>query len=352
MVISMVGNRKEKMKAIRKTKTFGGCVPWLWCAALCVASVSAHADSAAPFYGSGGVITRVGDYLVHTFTNANEVETFTVTGSGEVEVLLVGGGGGGGAYGGGGGGGGQVVSNRVALVSQSYDISVGAGGRGATATKASPTVINNQADAGGDTSAFGLTARGGGAGGSVHAGFSGANGGGGGVAAYKTTPDSDIKMAGGLPDDAELGFGGGASLQSAGQSHFHQAAGGGGGAGGAGADAAFVNGSIIAGKGGCGVTNAIAGVLLGYGGGGGGGRSQGTTGSAIDGGGAGGTGSSEATVTGGTPGVDGRGGGGGGGGGAANTSAIEAPGAGGKGGSGVVILRVHEEPKGMMLLFR
>lgn len=312
--------RKRRIFSLRLRKT------------LALGAVLLITPAYAEFVGTGGEVTRDGEYLVHTFTNATD--TFTVAGSGEVEVLLVGGGGGGGAYGGGGGGGGQVVSNRVTLTSRAYDIRVGAGGRGASATKATPTAINYQADAGGDTSAFGFTARGGGAGGSVCAGFSGANGGGGGVAAYKTTPASDITMAGGLPNDVELGFGGGASLQPAGQSHFLQAAGGGGGAGGAGADAAFGDGIIVAGRGGCGVTNAITGVALGYGGGGGGGRSQGTTGGATDGGGAGGTGSSEATVTGGAPGVDGHGGGGGGGG-----RAVRTPGNGGNGGCGVVIVR-------------
>lgn len=295
------------------------------------------APAHATFVGTGGEVTMDGEYMVHTFTNATD--TFTVTGSGEVEVLLVGGGGGGGAYGGGGGGGGQVVSNRVMLTSRPYEIRVGAGGRGANASGSTPTV-NYQADAGGDTEAFDLVAKGGGAGGSTRAGYSGANGGGGGVATYKTTPESDITKNGGAPIDPSVGFYGGKSLQPAGLSHFYQAAGGGGGAGGDGGDAtrdtSVTTGDmgVASGHGGRGVTNAITGVALGYGGGGGGGCSKAARGRGSDGGGNGGDGRSSTTVESGRSGDDGFGGGGGGGGRSARVS-----GDGGKGGCGVVIVR-------------
>ena len=57
---------------------------------------------------SGGIITQVGNDLVHTFTESGTLE---ITKGGMVEVLVVGGGGGGGGgyYGGGGGGGGGIV---------------------------------------------------------------------------------------------------------------------------------------------------------------------------------------------------------------------------------------------------
>lgn len=315
----------------------GGAAPWLRMAMAAGVALSIS-TTRAEFFGTGGTITVDGEYFVHTFTNA--VDTFTVTGSGEVEVLLVGGGGGGGAYGGGGGGGGQVVSNKLTLASDMYAITVGAGGRGAISTSDSSVVINSQAESGGDTHAFGLVAKGGGAGGSVGDGFSGANGGGGGVAKYATNPADDIVKYGGAPLDPDAGHAGGSSLQPAGLTHFYQAAGGGGGAGGIGGDAiasqapdAADNG-VEAGNGGKGVTNSISGVALGYGGGGGGGCSAGSRGAGSDGGGDGGTGRSAATLKAGQPGRDGTGGGGGGGGRYVKTTAD-----GGNGGCGIVIVR-------------
>ena len=102
--------------------------------------------------------------------------------------------------------------------------------------------------------------------------------------------------------------------------------------------------------------SSITGESLGYGGGGFGGRGDlnTCTGDRTYGGGKGGHGTSEKVEglsdpvrsgTAGQDGLDGRGGGGGGG-------YVRGFGNGGKGGSGVVILRVQEEPKGLLLLFR
>ena len=60
----------------------------LFSACLLSASVTALAVTA-----TGGNMTNVGNYTVHTFTNSG---TFSVSASGTVEVLVVAGGGGGG----------------------------------------------------------------------------------------------------------------------------------------------------------------------------------------------------------------------------------------------------------------
>ena len=122
---------------------------------------------------TGGTSTtcRVGDrkYRVHTFAQSGQ---FAIPHHGHVEVLVVGGGGGGGGgaypyYGGGGGAGGVVHKSELFITNGVYDIVIGAGG----------AVGAN----GGMTTAFGLTAWGGGhgaTGGGANA-ASGASGGGG-----------------------------------------------------------------------------------------------------------------------------------------------------------------------------
>ena len=122
---------------------------------------------------TGGTVTtcRVGDkkYRVHTFAQSGQ---FTIPHHGHVEVLLVGGGGGGGGgnypnNGGGGGAGGVVHKSEFFITNGVYDIVIGAGG----AVKVS----------GGKTTAFGMTAWGGGHGATkdVADAASGASGGGG-----------------------------------------------------------------------------------------------------------------------------------------------------------------------------
>ncbi len=113
----------------------------------------------------------LGRESVVMFTKSGKV---TVTGSGSVQILLVGGGGGGGipgsnayAGGGGGGAGGYVSTNAVPVAAGEYDVVVGAGG-----------LIGQN---GGDSSVFGITAYGGGHGANgdtTSAGSSGGSGGG------------------------------------------------------------------------------------------------------------------------------------------------------------------------------
>ena len=185
---------------------------------------------------TGGMVTtcRVDGvkYQVHTFAQSGQ---FAIPHHGHVEVLVVGGGGGGGAnvtrsgetshngsnvfYGGGGGAGGVVHKGDLFLTNGVYDIVVGAGG-----------VVNNTVrQRGGDTTAFGLTAFGGGCGAKGYAlmtALSGASGGGGAqsywqgagngakgaepVAAYTNAPYFNIGNKGGnARDDAGTGGGGG-----------------------------------------------------------------------------------------------------------------------------------------------
>lgn len=186
---------------------------------------------------TGGTVTtcRVGDerYRVHTFSQSGQ---FTIPHHGHVEVLVVGGGGGGGAkmarsgenshdgsnmfYGGGGGAGGVVHKRELFITNGVYDIVIGAGGA--------------VGEYGGRTTAFDLTAFGGGRGASGYAltaAGSGASGGGGSQSWWNGAGD----VAKGAEPAAisfnspyfNLGNKGGNAQNDAGTS------GGGGGAGGA-----------------------------------------------------------------------------------------------------------------------
>lgn len=87
----------------------------------------------SPFDASGGVITTIDGYKIHTFTVSS---TFTpsLTKEGKVEVLVVGAGGGGANYspnpGGGGGGGGAVITGflTIAKGTAPFSVVVGTGG--------------------------------------------------------------------------------------------------------------------------------------------------------------------------------------------------------------------------------
>lgn len=192
--------------------------------------------------------------------------SITVTEAGTVDILLVGGGGGGGASyssddrftGGGGGGGGVLYSQSVAVSPGTYSITVGNGG----------AVGEN----GGNTTAFDLTAYGGGAGGNGDktTGNPGGNGAsGGGAAHYEGNNDNGNDIAGGsvlYSSQGNLGNVGGVSS--------HQWAPGGGG--GAGSPGMRGTGGIP-GAGGDGVEIAIIGSGDYYGGGGAGRRSTRTS---------------------------------------------------------------------------
>ena len=98
---------------------------------------------------TGGTITTVGDYKIHTFTSTGN-STFEITsGSGDIEYLVIAGGGGAGSlhtnnyWAGGGGaggyrtkvagqtsGGGSSAEPTLTLGTGSYTVTVGAGGAG------------------------------------------------------------------------------------------------------------------------------------------------------------------------------------------------------------------------------
>jgi hypothetical protein len=239
---------------------------------------------------SGGTVTIVGDYVIHTFisdgTFANADSTLT-----EIDVLVVGGGGGG-STAGGGGGGGAVVSNTVSIVEASYSVMVGEGG---------------DSDLPGGTSAFASLAI----------------------------------ASGGSWDTNEIGPGGrsgaGSPLGENPGAHGVTCENGpGGGGGGAGASAMASSDGNTGGHGGDGIQSSINGTATWYGGGGGGaGEYSGTPGEGGNGGlGGGGKGyTSPAPPEKGSPNTGGGGGGG---------CAAEAR-AGSDGGSGIVIVRYKKK---------
>lgn len=288
-------------------------------------------DSNPEATGGTVVDTDIGGvpYRIHLFTNTGN-STFTVSRGGEVEYLIVAGGGGGGAgrasaswwSGGGGGAGGLISSSLIAERTTNYTITVGAGGLGQVAgtDHQTSTGVN-----GSNSSAFGQTAVGGGAGASYISpsgnltGRSGGSGGGGaggsGIGGTATVGQGNIGgggVGGGTP-------GGGAS-------------GGGGGAGSPGIDG--IDGQ--SGAGGQGLANSITGSTVYYAGGGGGGGPNASGFVVAPGtGGAGGGGAGSSTITGtGNSGTANTGGGGGGMGGANFINNI-----GGAGGSGIVVIR-------------
>jgi hypothetical protein len=228
-----------------------------------VVTVEGAAIKTQKVVATGGVITILGEWRIHRFNSSG---TFTLTsvqnGSLYVEYLIVGGGGGGGMDMGGGGGGGGVITGNTILTPTSYTITVGAGGTGAPAGGTNGQPSGHQftipATAGGNSSFNGLTAIGGGFGGSSYRGYtpgiSGGNGGSGGG-------------SGGYNDNAGTFFGGtGVSGQGFRGGNSTQAyySGGGGGASAQGTDSTAIA------NGGDGRLNTILGRPFYWGGGGGG----------------------------------------------------------------------------------
>jgi hypothetical protein len=274
--------------------------------------------------------------------------TFTPAFTGTVEVLVVGGGGaGGGGIGGGGGGGGVVYMPAVSVTSGTpYTITVGAGG--------AAIVYSSISGSGGDSTAFGATAKGGGGSG-VHDSGAGVAGGSGGGAAS----NNSVLNQGGASSGNSLGsntgtiYGNRGGNMTATRTGGPTAAAGGGGAGAAAAD---TNSNTVQsspgnsnGRGGAGIDNSILGTIYYWaGGGGGGGYYNGYAGDGGIGGGGGGScsggigptngggnginsGTGAAIDTNGAAGAMNTGGGGGGG-------AWQVT-YGGAGGSGIVIIR-------------
>ncbi|MFA6329260.1 MAG: glycine-rich domain-containing protein [Candidatus Micrarchaeia archaeon] len=141
----------------------------------CNGTMWAYVNLQAPVAATGGTITDIAGYRVHTFTSGG---TFTITsGSGPFEILIVGGGGSygnPGAWGGGMGGAGGVLMGTLTGLSGSYSVVVGAGGTGGSNTGTQ-----------GSSSSFGsYTAYGGGYGVNFATYGNGANGGSGGGCGY------------------------------------------------------------------------------------------------------------------------------------------------------------------------
>jgi hypothetical protein len=277
--------------------------------------------------GGSTSTTTVGDvtYRVHSFTTVGTTNfvVSSVGNLGPTEYLIVAGGGGGaGSFSntttGGGGGGGGFLTGSVNVTAQTYPIVVGGGGNAGFATNADMTN-------GGNSSAFGLTAIGGGRGGSWDSStdtgrraFAGGSGGG--------QADTAGIRTGGL-GTAGQGFDGGEGPVYAGDTQM-----GSGGGGGAGSPGGNGNGSANGGAGGQGRISSITGTALIYAAGGGGGSGTGTGGAGT----AGVSGNGGAFLNNGTAGATNRGGGGGGGGG---TRAGGDSFSGGAGGSGIVVVR-------------
>lgn len=173
-----------------------------------------------------------------------------------IEYLIVAGGAGGGAgTGGGGGAGGLLTGQFQILTGVSYTLSIGAGGSGGLSKNSLPTNGSN-------SSAFGLTATGGGYGagdpcsGLIYNSNNGGSGGGGAV--WCNLVPSTKNAASGIVGQ---GFAGGSATTN-----------GGGGGGGAGATGSPNISSTVGGNGGIGVLSSITGTSIWYSGGGGGGQ--------------------------------------------------------------------------------
>ena len=258
--------------------------------------------SGADFILSGGAVTTSGADIIQTFTSSG---TLNVTGSGNVQVLVIAGGGGGGMDI--SGGGGYQYNASYAVTTGNYTVTIGTGGTGEISSGAS------KGDDG-TNSVFGtITATGGGGGGSG-GNRNGANGGSGGGGA----------------DNAGQGLGGtGSQGSNGGNAEVDGSSGGGGGGGNTavGMNASGDNG----GNGGAGTSNSISGSAVVYAGGGGGSARTSASTGGTGGSGGGGRGAGSAGVS-----VAGTANTGGGGGGGSGTGGQQT---GANGGSGIVIVR-------------
>lgn len=205
---------------------------------------------------TGGTMTTSGADTIHTFTTSEDFIVTDAPVSGPLApkslatILIVAGGGGGGTYqgfegGGGGGAGGMVEASSYPLTAQTYPIVVGSGGA--------------HTQDGEDSTAFGVTAVGGGAG--ARPGNPGGSGGGGGGQNFVTHPGgTGTQPSQPLPPEgtwSNYGNPGGNGGNTSGGA-------GGGGAGGGG-------GSGNGGAGGSGRSNSITGSPVTYARGAGGG---------------------------------------------------------------------------------
>jgi hypothetical protein len=267
---------------------------------------------------SGGTITYVNGYAIHTFTSSG---SFTPTRNLSVDYLVVAGGGGGGRLGGGGGAGGlrstltgtggsgSLESALSLALNTNYTVTIGGGGAGSTSRSSRGT-------SGSDSVFATITSAGGGGGGSGT--LTGSNGGSGGGGAESA--------AGGSASPSGQGFAGGTSADGGSLS-------GGGGAGAVGGNGSGGKG----GAGGSGKAISITGSSIYYAGGGGGGGETASVG--VGAGGIGGGGRGATSTSNGTAGTANLGGGGGG-----SRDFGAGGGNGAAGGSGVVIIRYKLNP--------
>ena len=287
---------------------------------------------------TGGNVTTSGNNRIHTFTSNG---TFTSLFAAPVEVLVVGAGGGGaGAFAGGGGAGGIVHDpSGLQMAASSYSVTVGQGGQGGLGWQAVNGMRGNN---GGDSTAFGFTAKGGGGGGSFDYTYSGANaqqvaqigGCGGGGAAIQSNMAASARLGGAsnqgnFSGATSYGTSGGNGQTAAQLTNYH-------GGGGGGASQAGVTASTVSGAGGNGQAFSITGSSVTYAGGGGGSNQGGTAGAGGSGGGGAGTSST-------TPGGNGTDGLGGGGGAAGYSGPASGSKMGGDGGDGVVIIKYDKD---------
>jgi hypothetical protein len=276
---------------------------------------------------NGGTVTTDGDYKVHSFTSNGTFTPTSVSGDGYVEYLIIAGGGGGGrgaeynSVNAGGGAGGYLAGMYQVTKDTDYAIVVGDGGAGSTYSNISAPwgVIGDNGD---DSTAFGLTAVGGGLGGSYNS--KGSDGGSGGGTGLRS---SGQDLTGGAATSGQGNAGGSGTLF--GGTGTANSGGGGGGAGAAGGNGSGGTG----GAGGAGLASSITGssVTRAAGGGGGARSSGGAGGSGGGGAGAGGNGA-------GGDGTANTGSGGGGGASSHPDSNVNNH-VGGDGGSGIVIVR-------------
>jgi len=298
---------------------------------------------------TGGTITTVGDYKIHSFTSPG---TFCVScagnagGSNTVQLAVVAGGGAGGRDRGGGGGAGGLVFTPCAgspVTVQGYPVTIGAGG-----------AAGNPDGNPGSSSTMILTAVGGGKGGILTSPYAGGPGGSGGGGAGGNPSSFGAGGSATQPsqpgNSGTYGFGNaGGNGQDQSPLDEHQSGGGGGagaggttgtpstsGPGGAGKDVTPIFGTApqpfyLADTPNTGATS--AGIFAGGGGGGGSDRAPaGQAGSGGTGGGGNGGAASQGSSKPGTAGATNSGGGGGGGG----NNPI---GCGANGGSGIVLIR-------------
>ncbi len=277
--------------------------------------VTGNACTAAPKCSGGDTTTHTAaGYTIHRFVTTTPTKTLVCNQSVNAWVLLIGGGGGGGYnFAGGGGAGGflEVTGYTQVIPAGSYTITIGAGGDGAQSGMQRGT-------AGGNTTAFGLTATGGGGGGSAHNTSSAYGGGAGGSGGGNSVASADA-AEGGSGTTGQGNNGGKVSAAN-------------GGAGGGGAGSAGGGGGTNPGNGGNGKSSTITGGTGDTYAGGGGGGNYNINYNSSGGSGGGGKGGSSADSAPGN--ATGYGSGGGGGAGAHVTNSK-----GGSGSAGLLIVR-------------